>query len=143
MKKKISIVTPTYNEDQNIEKLIFEIKKIMNSLQSKYDYEHIVIDNRSKDNTINILKKNAKVDKNLKVIINTRNFGCIRSPFYGLLQTKGDASIFLNADFQDPPELIPDYIQSWEKGYRITLAQKTKTNDSFIMKFLKNFHQII
>ena len=57
MKKKISIVTPTYNEDQNIEKLIFEIKKIMNSLQSKYDYEHIVIDNSSKDNTINILKK--------------------------------------------------------------------------------------
>ena len=75
MKKKISIVTPTYNEDQNIEKLIFEIKKIMDSLQSKYDYEHIVIDNRSTDNTINILKKIAKENKNLKIIINTRNFG--------------------------------------------------------------------
>ena len=69
MKKKISIVTPTYNEDQNIEKLIFEIKKIMDSLQSKYDYEHIVIDNRSTDNTINILKKIAKENKNLKIII--------------------------------------------------------------------------
>ena len=131
MKKKISIVTPTYNEDQNIEKLIFEIKKIMNSLQSKYDYEHIVIDNSSKDNTINILKKNAKVDKNLKVIINTRNFGLIRSPFYGLLQAKGDAVIFFTSDFQDPPELITEYIKSWEKGYRITLGQKTKTNECF------------
>ena len=140
MKKKISIVTPTYNEDQNIEKLIFEIKKIMNSLQSKYDYEHIVIDNSSKDNTINILKKNAKVDKNLKVIINTRNFGLIRSPFYGLLQAKGDAVIFFNSDFQDPPELITEYIKSWEKGYRITLGQKTKTNEFFIIKYLKKFY---
>ena len=95
MKKKISIVTPTYSEDQNIEKLIFEIKKIMDSLQSKYDYEHIVIDNKSTDNTINILKRISKNKKNLKVIINSRNFGHIRSPFYGLLQTKGDASIFL------------------------------------------------
>ena len=109
MKKFISIVTPTYNEDQNIEKLILEIKKIMNSLKSKYDYEHIVIDNNSTDNTINILKKIAKKNKNLKVIINSRNFGHIRSPFYGLLQSKGDASIFLNADFQDPPDgIYPD-----------------------------------
>ena len=140
MKKKISIVTPTYNEDQNIEKLIFEIKKIMNSLQSKYDYEHIVIDNNSKDNTINILKKNAKVDKNFKVIINNRNFGHIRSPFYGLLQAKGDAVIFFNSDFQDPPELITEYIKSWEKGHRITLGQKTKTNEFFIIKYLKRFY---
>ena len=137
MKKKISIVTPTYNEDQNIEKLIFEIKKIMDSLQSKYDYEHIVIDNRSTDNTINILKKIAKEDKNLKIIINTRNFGCIRSPFYGLLQAKGDAVIFLNSDFQDPPELIPNYIENWEKGHKITLGQKTKTKEIILDGVIK------
>ena len=94
MKKKISIVTPTFNEDQNIEKLIFEIKKIMNSLGSKYDYEHIVIDNKSTDETISILKKIAKEDKNLKVIINSKNFGHIRSQFYGLIQAYGDAVIF-------------------------------------------------
>ena len=99
MKKKISIVTPTFNEDQNIEKLIFEIKKIMNSLGSKYDYEHIVIDNKSTDNTIDILKRIAKNKKNLRVIINSRNFGHIRSPFYGLLQTKGDASILSSLEF--------------------------------------------
>ena len=74
MKIKISIVTPTFNEDQNIEKLIFEIKKIMDSLKSKYDYEHIVIDNKSTDNTISILKKIAKEYKNLNVIINNRNW---------------------------------------------------------------------
>jgi len=140
MKKKISIVTPTYNEDQNIEKLIFEIKKIMDSLQSKYDYEHIVIDNLSTDNTINILKKIAKEDKNLKIIINARNFGCIRSPFYGLLQAKGDAVIFLNSDFQDPPELIPNYIENWEKGHKITLGQKTKTKEIIFMKYLKRIY---
>ena len=104
----------------------------VNSFSSKYDYEHIVIDNKSTDNTINILKRIAKTNKNLKVIINSRNFGHIRSPFYGLLQAKGDAVITFNSDFQDPPELIPDYIKSWEKGYRISLGQKTKTNDFFI-----------
>ena len=134
--KKISIVTPTYNEDQNIEKLILEVRKIMVSLKSKYVYEHIVIDNKSTDNTINILKKIAKEDKNLKIIINSRNFGHIRSPFYGLLQAKGDAVIFFNSDFQDPPELIPDYIKSWETGHKITLGQKTETKENF---FLKNF----
>lgn len=140
MKKKISIVTPTFNEDQNIEKLIFEIKKIMNSLGSKYDYEHIVIDNKSTDETISILKKIAKEDKNLKVIINSKNFGHIRSPFYGLIQAYGDAVIFFNSDFQDPPELIPDYIKSWEEGHKITLGQKNKTSETFLMRHLKRFY---
>tara|TARA_Y100001970_G_C14251523_1_gene872249 strand:- start:2906 stop:3841 length:936 start_codon:yes stop_codon:yes gene_type:complete len=135
--KKISIVTPTYNEEENIEKLILEVRKIMESLKSKYDYEHIVIDNKSIDNTISILKKIAKEDKNLKVIINSRNFGHIRSPFYGLLQAKGDAVIFFNSDFQDPPEMIPDYIKSWEAGHKITLGQKTETKENFFIKYLK------
>ena len=140
MKKKISIVTPTYNEDKNIEKLILVIKQIMTSFQSKYDYEHIVIDNNSNDNTIDILKELAKEDKNLKVIINSRNFGHIRSPFYGLLQAKGDAVIFFNSDFQDPPQLIEEYISNWEKGHKVTLAQKNKTKEPFIMKHLKKFY---
>ena len=127
IKKLISIVTPTYNEEDNIEKLIFEIGKIMSSLKSKYDYEHIVIDNKSTANTIKILRKIAKTNKNLKVIINSRNFGQSRSPFYGLLQTKGDAVISLAADFQDPLKLIKDYIISWEDGFKITLGQKIKT----------------
>ena len=144
MKKIISIVTPTYNEDQNIEKLILDIETIMNPFKSQYDYEHIVIDNKSTDNTINILKKIAEKNKKLKVIINSRNYGQIRSGFFGLLQAKGDAVIFMNSDFQDPVELIPDYIESWEKGNRITMGQKIATNEFFLMKFIRRFfHKLL
>ena len=140
MKKLISIVTPTYNEEPNIEKLIIETGKVMSSLKSKYDYEHIVIDNKSTDNTVKILRKIAKKNKNLKVIINSRNFGQIRSPFYAILQAKGEAVIAISSDFQDPVELIKDYIISWEKGSRVTLGQKIKTNESFLMKYMKRFY---
>ena len=96
---KISIITPTYNEIENIEKLYLEIKKQINKLQ--YEYEHIIIDNNSTDGTINKIKDLASKDKNLKVIINSRNYGHIKSPFYGLLQSNGDASILMASDFQD------------------------------------------
>ena len=92
---QISIVTPTFNEEQNIEILCSEIKREMNKLN--IEYEHIVIDNFSTDKTVSILKEICLKDKNLKVIINSRNFGHIRSPFYGLLQAKGDAVIFFNS----------------------------------------------
>ncbi len=140
MKKIISIVTPTYNEELNIEKLVFAIEKIMFSLKSKYEYEHIVIDNKSTDNTTKILKKIASKKKNLRVIINARNFGQIRSAFFGILQTNGDAVIFMNSDFQDPLEMIPKYIKSWESGNKITMGQKTTTNESFSMKYLRKFY---
>jgi len=140
MKKTISIVTPTFNEDQNIEKLVNEIGKIMYSFKSQYDYEHIVIDNKSTDNTIKILKKIANKNKKLKIIINSRNFGHVRSPYYGILQTKGDAVITMNSDFQDPVELIPEYIKSWEKGHKITLGQKNKTKDSFLMQHIRRLY---
>ena len=97
---QISIVTPTFNEEQNIEILCSEIKREMNKLN--IEYEHIVIDNFSTDKTISILKEICLKDKNLKVIINSKNYGHIRSPFYGLLQSSGDASILMASDFQDP-----------------------------------------
>tara|TARA_B100000315_G_C14554587_1_gene577514 strand:- start:195 stop:1133 length:939 start_codon:yes stop_codon:yes gene_type:complete len=140
MKKIISIVTPTYNEELNIEKLIHEIGKIMFSFKSKYDYEHIIIDNKSTDNTIKILKNIANRNKNLKIIINSRNFGQIRSVFYGMIQTRGDAVILMNSDFQDPIEMIPKYIKSWESGNKITMGQKTKTNESFLIKYLRKIY---
>ena len=144
MKKIISIVTPTFNEELNIERLVVEIEKIMLSLDSKYNYEHIVIDNRSNDNTIKILKKLTIKNKNLKVIINSRNFGQIRSGFFGILQAKGDAVIFMNSDFQDPLNLIPEYIKNWEQGHNITLGQKTKTNELFLMKFIRKiYHKLL
>ena len=142
MKKLISIVTPTFNEEGNIEKLCKSISNLMNN--TNYDYEHIVIDNSSTDNTISILKSLAKVDGKLKVIINSRNFGHIKSPIYGLLQTKGDAAILMSADFQDPPELIKNYIGEWENGYQVVLGQKDTSDENFIKHFIKSiFYKFI
>ena len=105
---KISIVTPTFNEEQNIKKLCSDIKNEMDKLDQ--DYEHIIIDNSSNDGTIETLKDICKNDKKVKVIINSKNYGHIRSPFYGILQSSGDACILMASDFQDPIELIPQYI---------------------------------
>ena len=137
MSKKISIITPTFNEEKNIEKLCLAISKEMSKLV--YDYEHIVIDNHSNDGTISILKKIAEKDKKVKVIINSRNFGHIRSPIYGMLQASGDACILMNSDFQDPVELIPKYIKEWEQGSQIILGQRISSDENFFMNSFKNF----
>ena len=140
--KKISIVTPTYNEELNIEKLCNSIIQVMH--KSNYEYEHIVIDNHSTDNTISILKKLAAKDKNIKIIINARNFGHIKSPIYGLLQSTGDASILISADFQDPPEMISQYISEWEKGFDVVLGQKDTSDESSLKHWFKNvFYKFI
>ena len=138
---QISIVTPTFNEEQNIEILCSEIKREMNKLN--IEYEHIVIDNFSTDKTVSILKEICLKDKNLKVIINSKNYGHIRSPFYGLLQSSGDASILMASDFQDPVELIPKYIEKWKKGCKIVLGEKNTSEESNIKfslrKLFNNF----
>ncbi len=109
MKKKISIITPTFNEELNIEKLCTLIAAEMKKLN--YEYEHIVIDNSSTDSTVSILRKKALIDKNLKVIINSRNFGHIKSPVHGILQASGEAVILMTSDFQDPVSLISIYLK--------------------------------
>ena len=116
MKKLISIVTPTYNEAENISQLIELVSNQFNTKLVKYDYEHIFIDNASTDQTVNILKAHCNSDKRIKLIINSRNFGHIRSPAYAIKQAKGDAVISLVADLQDPPSLIYEFIKIWEKG---------------------------
>ena len=142
MTKKISIITPTFNEEENIEKLCLKISEEMKKLN--YDYEHIIIDNHSDDKTISIIKKIAEKDKKIKVIINARNFGHIRSPIYGMLQASGDACIMMSSDFQDPPELIPRYISEWEKGNKIILGQRTTSDENFLMNSFKNlFYKFI
>ena len=134
----ISVVTPTYNEKDNIEELYFEIKKNFNKINQ--EYEHIIIDNNSNDGTIEIIKKLAKDDKNLKIIINRKNFGQMKSPYYGLLQSSGEATIYLSSDFQDPPELIEKFILEWKKGNKIVLAQKIDSEEGFFMKKVRNFY---
>jgi glycosyltransferase involved in cell wall biosynthesis len=105
-----------------------------------YDYEHLFIDNASTDRTVAILRELAGSDRHVKVIVNTRNFGPVRSPQYGLLQARGDAVIGLAADLQDPPELIPDLVAKWEEGYRIVLLVKQGTQDSRHMLLLRRFY---
>ena len=125
---KISIVTPTFNEVENIEKIYEEIKKKFNEI--KYDYEHLIIDNNSTDGTVAKIRKLSENDKNLKIILNARNYGHIRSPFYALLQTNSDATILMSSDFQDPIELIPKYIEEWKKGKKIVLGEKTSSEEN-------------
>jgi glycosyltransferase involved in cell wall biosynthesis len=142
MKKIISIITPTFNEELNIEKLCLEISRQMSGLD--YDYEHLIIDNSSTDKTQQIVKKLCDIDKRIKAIFNVRNFGHLRSPFYGLLQCKGDAVIFIASDFQDPIELIPSLIQKWSNGHEVVLLQKNSSDESFIINFLRKlFYKFI
>jgi len=134
---KISIVTPTYNEGENIEKLCSGIKLEMKKLN--IDYEHIVIDNSSTDKTIEILKEICSRDKKVKVIINTKNFGHIKSPFHGILQSSGDACILMASDFQDPLDLIPTYIKKWQSGSKIVLGKKISSAENTLIFSLRKF----
>lgn len=137
--KRISIVTPCYNEQDNVEELYTRVKKIFADIPD-YHYEHIFIDNNSADNTVAILKKIAAQDKNVKLIINSRNFGHIRSPYYALLQAKGEAVILIVADLQDPPEMIKDFIEKWQQGYKIVIGVKTNSQESRLMFAIRKIY---
>ena len=141
--KTISIVSPCFNEEENVENLYLQVKEIFGKLP-EYKYEHIFIDNDSSDKTVQILKGILKNDLNVKVIINVRNFGHIRSPYYGLLQCKGDAVVLLVSDLQDPPSMINDFIHKWEEGYKIVIGVKTKSKENKVMFFIRKvFYYLI
>jgi len=127
--KLISVVTACFNEEDNVRPLEEEIRAVFAGLP-QYRYEHIFIDNSSTDRTQSILRELAAEDPRVKVIINTRNFGPVRSPFHGMIQGKGDAVIGISADFQDPPSMIPELLACWEKGFRVVLAVKTESEES-------------
>ena len=133
---KIRIVTPTYNEEKNIHVLHKKIQTIMSNLN--LEYEHVVIDNSSTDNTIKYIKEIAQTDKNFKAIINNRNYGQIKSPFYGLIDSNADATILMVSDLQDPIELIPKLIEEFKKGFEIVLLQKKFNNENLFYKIIKN-----
>lgn len=132
MRKKVSIVTPCYNEQDNVEKLIRLVKEQFDNMP-QYDYEHILIDNCSTDNTVDILSKCAAEDKHVKIILNARNFGHIRSPYYGMLQAYGDCVVSMVSDLQDPPELLPQMLKKWEEGYKIITCVKNKSKENPLM----------
>jgi len=138
--KKISIVTACYNEEENVIELINRVRKIMESHSSKYDYEHIFIDNASEDKTVDLLKSEANSDRRIKIIVNSRNFGHVRSPSYALLQAEGDVVISLVADLQDPPEMITDFLEKWEDGNDIVIAVKAKTEETGFMSIVRSIY---
>ena len=136
MKKKlISIVTPCFNEADNVERLYLEVSKIMKLLP--YSYEYIFIDNCSTDSTVSVITKLAKKDKNVKLIVNARNFGHIRSPQHALYQTSGDACILIHADLQDPPSMLKKFITEWEGGFKIILGQTVNSQENKLMFYLR------
>jgi glycosyltransferase involved in cell wall biosynthesis len=135
--KTISVVTPCYNEEGNVEELYERVRAVMLRAAPGFLYEHIFIDNASTDNTFTILKQLAAADRNVKVIRNTRNFGHLRSPFHALLQAGGDAVISLIADLQDPPELLAGMIAEWKKGAPIVIGIKTLSRESGLMYWLR------
>lgn len=136
--KKLSIVTPCYNEQDNVLELYERIRAALSDLP--YEYEHIFIDNCSTDATVKIIKSLALNDKRVKAIINTRNFGHIRSPYYGMLQGTGDAVIVMASDLQDPPEKIADFVKLWEDGFKVVIGIKTKTQESQLFYLLRTIY---
>jgi len=142
-KKLISIVTPTYNEIENIDELLRRVRLVIAPLK-QYDFEILVIDNCSVDGTQDRLRELAQQDARIKVILNARNFGHIRSPYYGILQSRGDATIYLASDLQDPPEMIADLLREWEAGYKLVMAIKPVSKSSPLMHYLrKSYYRFI
>jgi len=128
--KLISVVTGCYNEVENVEVLYHTVQEIFAKHLPNYRYEYVFIDNSSTDGTADVLRRMAREDARVKVIINARNFGHIRSPYHGMLQARGDAVIYIVADFQDPPELIPAFVKKWEAGYKIVVGIKKQSAES-------------
>ena len=132
-------MTPCYNEALNVEVLYERVRTVFEHL-GQTSYEHVFIDNASTDGTVDRLRSLASRDKRVKVIVNTRNFGHIRSPYHALLQCKGDAVIVLASDLQDPPELIPEFLKKWKAGYRVVLGVKATSEDSAIMFTIRKLY---
>jgi len=125
----ISIVTPCYNEEENIAEVAAQVRSIMESLP-EYTYEHIFIDNASTDQTVDKLKLEAEKDNSIKIIVNSRNFGYIRSSMYGIYQATGDAVILIVADLQDPPKMIIEFIKKWEEGNDAVVGTKITSEEN-------------
>ena len=130
--KTISIVLPCYNEEANIALLYEQLQKVTKPIHN-YAFEFVFIDNASQDQTVPLLKDLAKEDSRIKLIINVRNFGHIRSPYHAMMQTPGDATILMATDLQDPPNMIPEFIKKWEEGFKVVAAIKPVSQESKIM----------
>ena len=135
--KHIVVVTPCYNEEENVRELFTQVAQVFEGLKDRYTFEHLFIDNASKDRTQAVLREMSKQDPRVKAIFNLGNFGHIRSPFYAVLQSEGDATILMAADFQDPPPMIVDFVRQWEAGHPVVMAMKTASRESAPMYWIR------
>ena len=139
MPSLLSIVSPCFNEEENVDELYRRIIAAISGLD-KYQFEFIFIDNASTDGTVAKLKKLASEDRRLKIIVNNRNFGHVRSPYYGMMQSRGVATIYLASDLQDPPELIPEFVRAWEEGYKVVMAVKQASRAHALTHALRHLY---
>lgn len=137
--KKISIVVPCYNEEDNVRAVCDRTRTVFEKLPG-YAYELVFIDNASTDKTVEILKQLAAGDPKVKIIVNARNFGHIRSPYHALMNVTGDAGIIMAGDLQDPPEVIPDFIRKWEEGFLVVLGVKQQTEERGLFYCLRKIY---
>ncbi len=143
-RKLLSVVIPTYNEEDNVVPMTNTLRMIFEKELPAYDYEILYIDNHSKDKTRLLIRELCSRDRHVKAIFNAKNFGQMRSPVYGLKQAMGDAVIRLNADFQDPPGLIPTLVHEWEKGNKIVIGIKNKTEEGLVIGFVrKQYYRLL
>ena len=140
MKKTISIVIPCYNEEENVVPLYNEVKKMLSTDLTSYEHEILFIDNHSTDSTRQLLRELCAADKKVKCILNSRNVGSSSSMVYGLCQVNSDCAVLLFADFQEPIELIPEFVHEWDKGFKTVIGIKSKSRENSVMRFLRTFY---
>lgn len=138
--KKISVVIPCFNEVENVSPMSFAVRNVMEESLPNYDYEIIFIDNASTDGTREVLEQVCSESKKVKAIFNVTNFGQFNSPFYAMCQAYGDCVICMCCDFQDPVEMIPRFVEEWEKGHKIVSGVKTSSKESRILYFLRTMY---
>jgi glycosyltransferase involved in cell wall biosynthesis len=136
---QLTILTPCYNEEGNVRAVYEQVKAAVASIPD-CDYEHLFIDNASTDKTVAILRELAAADKRVKVIVNTRNFGHVRSPYHGFLEARGDAVMSCAGDLQDPPELIPTFVEKWREGYKVVIGVKNGSHESWLAARTRKFY---
>lgn len=140
-KKLISVITPCYNEAENVAECCQAVRQVFERDLPAYDYEHIFCDNASTDATVDILKGIAAQDRRIKIIVHSRNVGPFCSIFNGLLNTRGDGVVaMLAADLQDPPEVVPAFVQRWEAGYYVVYGIRSRREEGFVMRGVRRLY---
>jgi dolichol-phosphate mannosyltransferase len=142
-KKLVSMISPCFNEEENVEELYRRACDVMAQLP-QYDFEYVFIDNASTDRTVEKLKSIAARDPRVRVIVNMRNFGHLRSPYWGIIQTRGHVTVYFASDLQDPPEMVPQFLAAWEEGYKIVLAVKPVSQTNPVVHWMrKSYYRIL